>query len=774
MLLLTVCLICLTLGALFWFLRSRMTLVMQVICVASLSAASGIAVVGTIALNRASEALVSQQAHAMEGVAAGRSHEAAGYFHSIHSQILTFAEDLMVAEATAAFSAAFKSLPDELGTIDEDSAVQAMAGYFNTHFRTGLEKKGKAFRGPNAYTPALPQARLLQQWYIADNPHPVGSKTELTRADVDVTYNTHHERFHPVLNNFQAEFEYYDVFLFDTEGNLVYSVFKETDYATNLLTGPYADSNFGEVVRAALNASAPGEVFTRDFRSYEPSYGAPASFTGAPVFFEGQKVGAAVFQMPVDRINEIVLTDAGMGETGRTYFVAADGLLRSNTRGEAYEAALLSAKIDGESPATAAFNGESGYALGQTLDGEEAVVAYTPVAIEGLDWAVVAEMPLKEVTAPAQALATQMLAWGGGLAILFGVLAWIVSKTILKPISDLTGRLQDIAEGDADLTQKVDEDRNDELGELGRWFNVFVSRIHDTISQATTVSGEVLTTAKDIAATTDTMAKGLEDQRHQTTQVAAGVEEMSATVLEVARRSAEASDAATAAGDRAGAGGGVVKRTVTTIGAIADVVNDSAGAVGQLGRRAEEIGQVINVINDIADQTNLLALNAAIEAARAGEHGRGFAVVADEVRKLAERTTHATEEVSQSIKAIQTETSSAVDRMNQGTGRVQEGVNCAEEAGVSLDSIVQSSQEVADVIRGIAAATEQQSQAADDMSRSVESITQVTKTSAAGATQMADSADGLRERSERLSALLSDFKVRTEAAPSVTGAADPA
>jgi len=598
--------------------------------------------------------------------------------------------------------------------------------------------------------------------------------TELVRAEADVAYNIHHAKFHPGIYNFQDAFEYYDIFLFDTEGNLVYSVFKETDYATNLISGPYANSNFADVVRGALAASSSDTIVTEDFKSYEPSYGAPASFIGAPVFYQGAKVGAAVFQMPVDRINEIVMSDAGMGAAGRTYFVGSDRILRSNTRGEGYEAALLSQEIDEDNASAAAFSGESGVQAGISLDGEQALVAYAPVNIDGLDWAVVVEMPLVEVTAAAHSLGKQIFVWGSGLAILFGVLAWIVSKAILKPINDLTGRLRDIAEGDADLTQKVDEDRNDELGELGRWFNVFVSRIHDTIAQATTVSGEVLTTAKDIAATTDTMAKGLEDQRHQTTQVAAGVEEMSATVLEVARRSAEASDAATAAGDRAGAGGGVVKRTVTTIGAIADVVNDSAGAVGQLGRRAEEIGQVINVINDIADQTNLLALNAAIEAARAGEHGRGFAVVADEVRKLAERTTHATEEVSQSIKAIQTETSSAVDRMNQGTGRVQEGVNCAEEAGVSLDSIVQSSQEVADVIRGIAAATEQQSQAADDMSRSVESITQVTKTSAAGATQVADSADGLRERSERLSALLSDFKVRTEAAPAVAGAADPA
>ena len=291
MLLAAVCLACLALGATFWFLRSRLTLAQQVICVASLSAVSGIAVVGAIAYGEASDALIAQRADGLEGVAYGRSHEAEGYFHTIHEQIKTFSEDLMVAEATKRFSDAFKTLPEELGTMDTKAASQAMTGYFNAHFRPGLEENGKTFRGPAAYTPALPQAKVLQQWYIADNPHPVGSKTELTRADADVSYNTWHAKFHPVLHHYQAAFEYYDVFLFDTEGNLVYSVFKETDFATNLLNGPYADSNFGDVVRKALAAPA-GSVFTEDFRNYEPSYGAPASFIGSPVFFGARRWAA--------------------------------------------------------------------------------------------------------------------------------------------------------------------------------------------------------------------------------------------------------------------------------------------------------------------------------------------------------------------------------------------------------------------------------------------------------------------------------------------------
>ncbi len=192
---------------------------------------------------------------------------------------------------------------------------------------------------------------------------------------------------------------------------------------------------------------------------------------------------------------------------------------------------------------------------------------------------------------------------------------------------------------------------------------------------------------------------------------------------------------------------------------IASDVSKSSQAVTSLGKKGEQIGQIIEVINDIAEQTNLLALNAAIEAARAGEHGRGFAVVADEVRKLAERTTTATEEVARSIKEIQSETDGAVRTIEAGSQRVAKGVELANSAGEALSQIVATSQTVAGMVQSIAAAAEQQSAASEQISRSIEQINAVTLESTQGATQAAQAASQLSQQAETLQALVGRFKV---------------
>lgn len=300
--------------------------------------------------------------------------------------------------------------------------------------------------------------------------------------------------------------------------------------------------------------------------------------------------------------------------------------------------------------------------------------------------------------------------------VLGGALGLAMSTSITRGTGALVTRMRDIAEGEGDLTKRVPAERKDELGEVARWFNKFMDSVHGIV--------------RDVAESTQQVAAAA-------TQIAASSEEMSASAGEVARQSTEASASARESLKIAGEGGELVKKTVEGIERLESAVSESAKAVTELGERSVSIGQIIGVINEIADQTNLLALNAAIEAARAGEQGRGFAVVADEVRKLSERTTRATEQVAQAITMIQTQTQSAVAGIQTGSKEVRTGVTLANNAGESLGRIVTRTQAVSANIDSIASAAEE---------------------AGAGAQQAASAASQLSDKAEGLRALVGRFR----------------
>jgi methyl-accepting chemotaxis protein len=377
----------------------------------------------------------------------------------------------------------------------------------------------------------------------------------------------------------------------------------------------------------------------------------------------------------------------------------------------------------------------------------------------GLGWSALVRVSEAESLAATNAIRFVLASVIGVTIVVVFVVALLFARMLSKPINLLVARLKDIAEGEGDLTQRVDQARKDELGELGKWFNTFVEKIHGVISEVGATAREVAGAATEIAASSEEMAQGIGEQNQQVTQISAAIEEMSSSIIEVARKSAEAAENAQESGKVAEEGGKVVTETIQGMNEISDAVTASAASVSELGKRGDQIGQIIEVINDIADQTNLLALNAAIEAARAGEHGRGFAVVADEVRKLADRTTEATEEIGESITAIQTETGQAVERMNAGTEQVKVGVDKATQAGRSLEKIVTGAQDVATMIRSIAAAAEQQSAASEQVSKGVQSVSAVTNQSAEGASQAAMAASQLSTKAEQLQALVGRFKL---------------
>lgn len=327
---------------------------------------------------------------------------------------------------------------------------------------------------------------------------------------------------------------------------------------------------------------------------------------------------------------------------------------------------------------------------------------------------------------------------------------------------------------DGDLTVSLPEDSNDEIGRLYAGFNRSVSNMRAMIEQVIESASAVASASAQISSSTEQMAAGAQEQTSQAGEVASAVEEMTKTILENSRNASSTAETAKEARVSAEMGGKVVGETIDGMKRIAEVVNKSAATVRELGQSSNQIGEIVRVINDIADQTNLLALNAAIEAARAGEQGRGFAVVADEVRKLAERTTKATKEIAGMIAKIQADTSDAVKSMEEGTQEVNTGITLADKAGESLKEIVSISQKVTDMVTQIAAASEEQSSASEQISKNVEAISTVTQQTASGTQQIARAAEDLNRLTENLQQLVAKFKLSNGAQRTSTGTADTA
>ncbi|MGL1921158.1 MAG: methyl-accepting chemotaxis protein [Hyphomicrobiales bacterium] len=532
---------------------------------------------------------------------------------------------------------------------------------------------------------SAPEAKL-QKAYITDNANKLGEKEKLDFAPADNTYNIAHKKFHPRMRDFLYTRGYYDIFLFNLEGDLIYTVFKELDYATNLKTGKYNNTGLGTVFQKALKLNVGERIFD-DFKPYSPSHGAPASFIAEPIFdLAGKRIGVIAFQMPIDNMNNIMKSKGQLGATGETFIIGSDGLMRSDSeRNEDFK--ILATKIEAPLLAEATIDTVV-IRENQNYHNQNSIMAVSNLSFHNSIWTLVAVQDMDEIFAPLYKTRNFMLLAVFIVLSIIGFVGFLVSRSITKPVSNLTNVMTLIAGGKLE-TEIKGAVRSDEIGDMAKAVLVFKDNALDNIklekqqvierknmqenakagqqSFANSFKQNIVGLIENVSESCGNMnlnSKELisesEQSIEQSKNAKTASERASMNVQNVAAAAEELSSSIEEIGRQVNQSRGIVSEAMT--GAAA-----TNNKVTELSTAAKGIGEVINLIQSIAEQTNLLALNATIEAARAGDAGKGFAVVATEVKALANQTAKATDDISAHILSIQESTEHTVSSIAEIT-----------------------------------------------------------------------------------------------------------
>lgn len=716
------------------------------------------------------------------------------YFGVIRNQILTFSEDRMVVDSMRDFAKAFKSY-STLHTAtkaDLKRVKKELLSYYNGPFSRQYSEQN------NGTAPAIHEifgqldveSILLQHAYIHENPNPLGAKHLLDIADDDSSYSKLHEAVHPVIRSYLEKFGYYDIFLVDAEtGDIVYSVFKELDFSTSLIDGPFANTNIGEAFRAANAKTQKDAIVLEDFDRYPPSYESPASFIASPIFDGDRKIGVAIFQMPIDRIQGIMTARSGLGETGETILVGSDYLMRCDSFLDPKHHSLRSSwkqpqtgRVDNPASRAAIERDEAGSMVTTDYRGVETLEAFTPVDLYGMRYCLVGKMDTAELFGSANQMAdtamaakSTLVSWSVGLTALAAVLiassAFVVSGRIATPLRSAVDYAEKIASGD--LTEVCEIEGQGEVADLVEAINAMRGSLAGLLQNVVATTDVMSESSSELRDTAEKLSHGAKETNDKAASVAVASEQMSVSMASMASSTEEvstnANSVATTMEQLSGTISGIAdnaERAARSVAAAAMLTEDSNQRIDALGVAAGEIGDVIEVIQDIAEQTNLLALNATIEAARAGDAGKGFAVVATEVKELAKQTAEATDGIRTRIEAIQTSTNAAVDSIGKiGTAITEVNeisrtiASAVEEQGIVTREAAQRIAQAATAAEVVAHGVRESAKASENIARNINSVNVAAEQANSHAMNTKNAGASLSQQADSLRTTLGRFRI---------------
>lgn len=631
---------------------------------------------------------------------------------------------------------------------------------------------------------------------------------------------------------YKEGYGYLNFYLINPDGYMFYSVVHEKDYHTNLLTGPYKNTNLGRLVQNALSAK---RLQISDLERYAPSQDTPAAFIGQPIVIDNQVVLVVAAQLTMAQIQVFMEDYTGLGQTGDTYLVGTDYLWRSDSRfldDLKVESTILNSRFKVNTPAVqSALSGTSDTQVAQNYRGHDVLSAWSRITVQppgktdprGVHWAILSDIDLDEVRAPVVKMALISISVLGVTLVAVLMASFTISGGLTLQINRIMNLFSDIGIGQYDARAEViskDElgsmaeslnamldntltliqsrDERDAMqdaimkllaeisaltegdltaraevteqvtGAIADSFNTMAEQLTQIVKGVKEATRQVSVTSTKVSGSTTNLASMSERQAEQINNAIAVINDMTAAIRQVAQNATKSASVSQRSMTNAQKGAKAVARTNKAMETIRERVQETARSIKRLGESSQEIGNIIQLITDIADRTSILALNASIQAAMAGDAGRGFAVVAEEVQRLAERSTASTKQIETLVKNIQGDINEAGKSMGESIQRVVQGSKLANDAYVTLQELETVSAQVAKMVHTISTSAEEQALAAESVSQTMANVGEISHKTSEATQKTARSMQVMAKTADKLSVSVEVFKLGDGAALDLT------